>query len=396
MEQVFKGIKVEGDRVVWAVVIILSLFSVVAVYTATGSLAFNKQAGNTEYYLLKHVMILLMGFGIMYLAHYIRYNYYSRIAQILLFIAVPLLAVTLATGQVNGASRWIMIPVINLTFQSSDFAKLALVMYLARILSKKQENIKSFKEAFVPIMLPVGIVCMLILPANFSTAALLFTTCIVLMFIGRVSIKYIAATVGTAIVAFGLFLLIMSALGIKGRIGVWIARIESFIGAGEAEKDDDKTYQVDHAKMAVATGGIVGKGPGHSIQRISLPHPYSDFIYAIIIEEYGFIGGMIVLVLYLILMLRGVKIAANATTPFGTLLAMGCCFMLVFQAMINMAVAVNLFPVTGQSLPLISMGGTSIWFTSLAIGILLSVSRKDSKETAAEAQTMKGGEYAMA
>jgi cell division protein FtsW len=396
MEQLIKGIKVEGDRVVWAVVIILSLFSVVAVYTATGSLAFNKQAGNTEYYLLKHVMILLMGFGIMYLAHYVRYQYYSRIAQILLFIAVPLLAVTLATGQVNGASRWIMIPVINLTFQSSDFAKLALVMYLARILSKKQENIKSFKEAFVPIMLPVGIVCMLILPANFSTAALLFTTCIVLMFIGRVSIKYIAATVGCAIVAFGLFLLVMSALGIKGRTSLWLTRIETFFNKDEKVKDDDKDYQVDHAKMAVAGGGIIGKGPGHSIQRISLPHPYSDFIYAIIIEEYGFIGGMTVLVLYLILLLRGVKIAANATTPFGTLLAMGCCFMLVFQAMINMAVAVNLFPVTGQSLPLISMGGTSIWFTSLAIGILLSVSRKDSKETAAEAHTMKGGEYAMA
>jgi cell division protein FtsW len=396
MEQLIKGIKVEGDRVVWAVVIILSLFSVVAVYTATGSLAFNKQAGNTEYYLLKHVMILLMGFGIMYLAHYVRYQYYSRIAQILLFIAVPLLAVTLATGQVNGASRWIMIPVINLTFQSSDFAKLALVMYLARILSKKQENIKSFKEAFVPIMLPVGIVCMLILPANFSTAALLFTTCIVLMFIGRVSIKYIAATVGCAIVAFGLFLLVMSALGIKGRTSLWLTRIETFFNKDEKVKDDDKDYQVDHAKMAVAGGGIIGKGPGHSIQRISLPHPYSDFIYAIIIEEYGFMGGMTVLVLYLILLLRGVKIAANATTPFGTLLAMGCCFMLVFQAMINMAVAVNLFPVTGQSLPLISMGGTSIWFTSLAIGILLSVSRKDSKETAAEAHTMKGGEYAMA
>jgi cell division protein FtsW len=188
----------------------------------------------------------------------------------------------------------------------------------------------------------------------------------------------------------------MSALGIKGRVGVWIQRIESFVSADEGVKDDDKDYQVDHAKMAVAGGGIVGKGPGHSIQRISLPHPYSDFIYAIIIEEYGFIGGMVVLILYLILLLRGVKIAANATTPFGTLLAMGCCFMLVFQAMINMAVAVNLFPVTGQSLPLISMGGTSIWFTSLAIGILLSVSRKDSKETSADAQTMKGGEYAMA
>lgn len=396
MEQLIKGIKVEGDRVVWGVVFILSLFSVVAVYTATGNLAFNKQAGNTEYYLLKHVMILLMGFGIMYLAHMVKYTYYSRIAQILLFIAVPLLAITLASGKVNDASRWLTVPVINLTFQTSDFAKLALVMYLARILSKKQQNIKNFKEAFVPIMLPVGIVCMLILPANFSTAALLFTTCIVLMFIGRVSIKYIAATVGGAIIAFGLFLLVMQALGIKGRTGVWIARIESFIGKDDAVKDDDKDYQVDHAKMAVAGGGIIGKGPGHSTQRISLPHPYSDFIYAIIIEEYGFLGGGVVLLLYLILLLRGVKIAANATSPFGTLLAMGCCFMLVFQAMINMAVSVNLFPVTGQSLPLISMGGTSIWFTSLAVGILLSVSRKEGKETATETQTMKGGEYAVA
>lgn len=393
METFFKSIKVEGDRVVWGVVMILSLFSIVAVYTATGTLAFNKQHGNTEFYLVKHVLILLMGFGIMYLAHWVRYNYYSRVAQILLFIAVPLLAVTLATGtNVNSASRWLTVPVINLTFQTSDFAKLALVMYLARMLSKKQQNIKSFKEAFVPIMLPVGIVCMLILPANFSTAALLFTTCIVLMYIGRVSIKYIAATVGGAIVAFGLFLLIMSALGIKGRIGVWIARIESFAGKGEAAEDDDKTYQVDHAKMAIAGGGIIGKGPGHSTQRISLPEPYSDFIYAIIIEEYGFIGGAVIVLLYLILLLRGVKIAANASSSFGSLLAMGCCFMLVFQAMINMAVAVNLFPVTGQSLPLVSMGGTSIWFTSLAIGILLSVSRKDAKET----ENVEGNEYAMA
>lgn len=397
METFFKSIKVEGDRVVWGVVMILSLFSIVAVYTATGTLAFNKQAGNTEFYLVKHVLILLMGFGIMYLAHWVRYNYYSRIAQILLFIAIPLLAVTLATGtNVNSASRWLTVPVINLTFQTSDFAKLALVMYLARMLSKKQQNIKSFKEAFVPIMLPVGIVCMLILPANFSTAALLFTTCIVLMFIGRVSIKYIAATVGGAIVAFGLFLLIMSALGIKGRIGVWIARIESFTGKGEAAKNDDKTYQVDHAKMAIAGGGIIGKGPGHSTQRISLPEPYSDFIYAIIIEEYGFMGGAVVLMLYLILLLRGVKIAVNASSPFGSLLAMGCCFMLVFQAMINMAVATNLFPVTGQSLPLVSMGGTSIWFTSLAIGILLSVSRKDAKDEVKETENVEGNEYAMA
>lgn len=397
MEQIIKGIKVSGDRVVWGVVLLLSLFSVVAVYTATGSLAFNKQAGNTEYYLIKHVLILIMGFGIMYLAHWVRYNYYSRIAQILLFVAIPLLAVTLATGtNVNSASRWLTVPVINLTFQTSDFAKLALVMYLARMLSKKQQNIKNFKEAFVPIMLPVGIVCMLILPANFSTAAILFTTCIVLMFIGRVSVKYIAATVGGAIVAFALFLVVMSALGIKGRIGVWIARIESFTGKGEAAEDEDKTYQVDHAKMAIASGGIIGKGPGHSTQRISLPEPYSDFIYAIIIEEYGFLGGAIIIMLYLILLLRGVKIAANASSPFGSLLAMGCSFMLVFQAMINMAVAVNLFPVTGQSLPLVSMGGTSIWFTSLAIGILLSVSRKDGKDELAETKTTKEAEYAVA
>ncbi len=397
METFFKSIKVEGDRVVWGVVLILSLFSVVAVYTATGTLAFNKQSGNTEFYLVKHLFILMMGFGIMYLAHWVRYHYYSRIAQILLFITIPLLAITLLTGtNVNSASRWLTVPVINLTFQTSDFAKIALVMYLARILSKKQANIKNFKEAFVPIMLPVGIVCMLILPANFSTAAILFTTCIVLMFIGRVSVKYIAATVGGAIVAFGLFLLIMSAFGIKGRIGVWITRIESFAGVGDPAEDDDKNYQVDHAKMAIAGGGIIGKGPGHSTQRISLPEPYSDFIYAIIIEEYGFIGGAIIIMLYLILLLRGVKIAANAPTPFGSLLAMGSCFMLVFQAMINMAVAVHLFPVTGQSLPLVSMGGTSIWFTSLAIGILLSVSRKDGKETTSETQNIDGNEYAVA
>lgn len=368
---------IKGDRVIWLVVFLLAILSVLAVYSSIVTLAYKYKDGDTFYYLFKHTIILVVGFGLMLAAHNLNYKYYSRISQIAIFISIPLLAITLIFGaNINDASRWLVIPVINQTFQTSDLAKLALIMYLARLLYKKQDNIQDFKSAFLPIMVPVLLVCGLILPANFSTAAMLFTTCLIIMFIGRVNIKYILSLIGIGLGSLMLMMLIAKAQPeLLPRLDTWVSRIESF-----SEGESEGNYQADQAKIAIATGGIIGKGPGGSTQRNFLPHPYSDFIYAIVIEEYGLAGGFGVIILYLILFYRGIKIAQKAERTFGTFLAVGLSFSLVFQAMINMAVAVNLFPVTGQPLPLVSMGGTSIWFTCLAIGIILSVSRKSEQK----------------
>lgn len=379
----------KGDKTIWIIVFILSLVSLLAVYSSTGTLAYKNQEGNTQYYLFKHLVILLFGILLMFITHRIPYNYYSRIAQIALFITIPLLLITLLTGtNLNQASRWIALPGTNLTFQTSDFAKLALIMYVARALARKQENIKDFKSAFLPIMFPVILVCGLILPANFSTAAVLFTTSLLLMFIGRVNMKYIGIMIAAGAVCFTIFLSIAINFGHSTRVQTWKNRIENFSKKG----DSDANYQVDQAQIAIATGGITGKGPGHSTQRNFLPHPYSDFIYAIIIEEYGLIGGIFMVFLYLMLLGRTVMIVKKSPKAFAALLAVGCSFSLVFQALINMAVAVHLFPVTGQTLPLVSMGGTSLWFTSIAIGILLSVSRNIENE----AELEEGGELVAA
>jgi cell division protein FtsW len=375
--------RVKGDRPIWMIVIVLSVFSLLTVYSSTGSLAYRFRAGNTEYYLFKHLIIIIMGLGLMYGAHKIKYTYYSRISQLALFIAIPLLIYTLLRGtSINEASRWLTLPIINISFQSSDFAKLAIIMYLARLLAKKQETIKDFKSSFVPVILPVIIICALIMPSNFSTAAVLFTTCVVLMFIGRVRFTYILAFLGVGLVAVGLFVVVVINMPDSGRVHTWKNRISAFTGA-----DGGDNYQADQSKIAIATGGVFGKMPGNSTQRNFLPHAYSDFIYAIIIEEYGLAGGFIVLMLYMMLLYRGVRIAHKSPGTFGALLAAGLSFSLVFQAMINMAVAVNLLPVTGQPLPMVSMGGTSMWFTSLSIGIILSVSRKIEENEQENEQT---------
>lgn len=369
---------IKGDKVVWLVVLLLAILSVLAVYSSIVTLAYKYKDGDTFYYLFKHLVILVIGFLLMILAHNVHFKYYSRISQIALFLSIPLLLLTLITGaNINEASRWLVIPVINQTFQTSDLAKLALIMYLARFLYKHQNNIGDFKQTFLPVMLPVIVVCGLILPANFSTAAMLFTTSLIVMFVGRISLKYIFSLIAIGIACLLIMLLIAKVKpDLLPRADTWVKRIESF-SSGSKEGN----YQADQAKIAIATGELFGKGPGKSTQRNFLPHPYSDFIYAIIIEEYGsIIGGLGLIMLYLILFFRGIKIAKNAETTFGTLLAIGLSFSLVFQAMINMAVAVNLFPVTGQPLPLVSMGGTSIWFTCLAIGVILSVSRTGDKE----------------
>jgi cell division protein FtsW len=379
--------KIKGDKIIWLVVIILSVFSLLAVYSSTGTLAYKYQGGNTEYYMMKHFIILLLGLVLMYLAHLVKYTYFSRIFQIALWIAVPLLLLTLFVGlNLNEARRVLPLP-FGLTFQTSDLAKLTLIMYLARMLTKRQEVIKDFKSAFLPIVIPVLIVCFLILPANFSTAAILFTTSMVLMFIGRVSLKHIFSMIGIGVVF--LFLMVMIAKSYPNllpRVDTWINRVENF-----RQPDAEENYQVEQAKIAIANGGILGKMPGNSEQRNFLPHPYSDFIFAIIIEEYGLLGGILIVFLYMILLFRAVKIVAKVPRNFGAFLTIGVAFSLVFQAMINMAVAVNLLPVTGQTLPFVSMGGTSIWFTSISIGIILSVSKEVEKHNqthAGELQTV--------
>jgi cell division protein FtsW len=371
----------KGDRTIWVIVMMLAIMSMLAVYSSTGTLAYKYQSGNTEFYLIRHFSILVLGFVVMYFCHLLKYTVYARFSKIGILIAIPLLIFTLLMGSnINEASRWITLPIINLSFQTSDLAKVALILYISRVLSKKQDNIKDFKEAFIPVMLPVLIVCGLILPANFSTAAVLFTTCLVIMFIGRISLKYIGGLIAVAIVGFALLIGLAKLVGYEGRISTWSARIERFI-----EGDSEGNYQVDQAKIAVATGGLLGKGPGNSTQRNFLPHPYSDFIFAIIVEEYGLIGGAGVVFLYLLLFYRAIMIVNRTGRAFAALVTIGSAFSLVFQALINMAVAVNLFPVTGQPLPMLSMGGTSIWFTSFALGVILSVSgepefQKNAKE----------------
>jgi cell division protein FtsW len=275
------------------------------------------------------------------------------------------------------ASRWLTLPGINVSFQTSDFAKLALIMYLSRVLSKKQGQITNFKSVFLTIMLPILIVCGLILPANFSTSAMLFIICIIIMFIGKVNIKYILYLVTISAASFFLYVTILSNLseGKQDRLPTWESRWQSF-----KNKSNEPGGQVEQAKIAIATGGLFGKSPGKSTQRNFLPYAYSDFIFAIIIEEYGLIGGIVLILMYLILLFRGIKIATKTPRYFGTFLTMGCCFSLVFQAFINVAVAVNILPVTGQTLPFVSMGGTSILFMSITVGIMLSVSKETEKK----------------
>ena len=366
------------DRVIWMIVLLLSLLSLLAVYSSIVALAYKHHDGDTEYFLFKQGKLILLGFGLMYVTHRIPYIYFSRISQIMLILCVPLLLYTLIHGaNLNEANRWIAIPGTGLTFQSSDFAKLALIMYVARIVTQKQSELMDFKAVLIHIMAPVFIVCGLILPANFSTAAILLCTCLILMFIGRVPAKHILKVLGLAVAGFG-FLLLLGNFFPKAlpRVHVWENRIVEFV-KGNEEQDPDKNYQANHAKIAIATGGFIGKGAGNSTQRNFLPQAYSDFIYAIIIEEYGsIIGGIGIALLYLILLYRGVRVATKTTKTFGTLLAFGLAFSLIFQGLINMAVAVNLFPVTGQPLPFLSMGGTSLLFSSIAIGIILSISRE--------------------
>ena len=369
-EKINKYLK--GDPIIWGVIIVLSIFSLLAVYSATSTLAMQKMGGNSLYYLVRHGVILAFGIMIIFITHLIHYKYYSRLSQLLIGIAVVLLIITLFLGtNVNQATRWLTLPGLGFTIQTSDFAKLALIMYIARVLSMKQGEIKSFKEAFLPVIIPVVIICVLILPANLSTAALIFGISFLLMFIGRISIKHLLASGGVAILLLALFITVGTLVKKEGRINTWKNRIENYFEEGVEEN-----YQSQQAKIAIATGGLFGKNPGKSVQRNFLPNPYSDFIYAIIVEEYGLIiGGIPILLAYLFLMFRAGVIVRKCDRTFPAFLAIGLTLMIVVQAMVNMSVAVGIFPVTGQTLPLVSMGGSSMLFTSIAFGIILSISR---------------------
>ena len=363
--------RTKGDKVIWTIVFFLSAVSLLAVYSSTGSLAYRVYSGHTEYYLFKQLSVLILGVMIIYFAHRVNYTIYSRVAQIGFILSIPLLIYTLAFGSnLNEASRWIRLPVINLTFQTSDIAKLALFMYVSRQLSRKQLVITDFKKGFLPIIIPVGVICALIMPANMSTALLLGASCMLLCFIGRVPLKFLLSMVGGAIILVVLMFAVASVTGL-GRTETWKKRIESFT----SDEAHDVPYQVQQANIAIAGGGTVGKGPGNSTARNFLPHPYSDFIFAIILEEYGIFGAFLVLIAYLVLLLRSIRIFKNCPYAFGAFLALGLSVTLVIQALMHMAVNVHLLPVTGLTLPLVSMGGSSVIFTSLAIGIILSVSR---------------------
>jgi cell division protein FtsW len=362
----------QGDPVIWMVVFCLSVISILIVYSATGSLAYKQMGGNTEYYLIRHTVMVILALVVMWIAHKIDYRYYSKITRYALFISVPLLLYTWLYGSsFNEASRWIELPFIGLQFQPSDLAKMALIAGLAGMLAKRQQNITSIKESLIPMLAWCGTICGLIAMTNISTAILLFLTCMLLLFIGRVPTKYLAM-----LVVVGVFVGVLAiSFGQRGRTA--ISRVTDFMSQEEVP------YQAQQSYIAIATGGIIGKGPGKSDQRNFLPYPYSDFVYAIIIEEYGMIGGVFVLFLYLVLLYRGMRVVANSDRAFGGLLSAGLSFAIVIQALVNIGVVVGLGPVTGQTLPLISMGGTSLLFTGLALGIVLSVSRGEQEDFSA-------------
>jgi len=403
--------KTKGDRVIWGIVIILTLVSLLVVYSSTGSLAY-KYSRSTESYLFKQFGFIILGVLIIYFAHRVNYTIYSRIALPLFIVSILLLMYTLVFGEtLNAGTRWIRLPVINMTFQTSDLAKLSLFMYLSRQLSRKQAVVKDFKKGFLPVIIPVAIVCVLIVPANLSTALLIGGTSILIMFIGRVSTKHILLTIGIIMIpVLILFSVAVStydktehrakdipAIFSVGRVPTWIGRIQTFMYSNK-EDANEKLFQINQAKIAIAKGSWLGLGPGNSQARNFLPHSYSDFIFAIILEEYGLVGGTFMVFIYLLFLYRCIRLYRKCPYAFGAFLALALSFMLVIQAIANMGVNVNLFPNTGVTLPLVSMGGSSFLFTCLSIGIILSVARNveqlegaamPAKEAAAESKVLK-------
>lgn len=363
-----------GDKTLWAMLALLALFSFLPVYSASSNLA-NLYGRNTFGLLLKHGVHLVLGFSIIFTIHKIDYNKFKGLSWIMMFVVTVLLVFTLAQGTTIGganASRWLRVPGIPVSFQTSTLAAVVLMVYVARYLAKFKDKAIVFKESFIELWVPVGIVLVLIFPANLSTAALIFSMVMVLVFLGGYPFKYIGIVIGAGALFVMLFFLSAKAFpdAFPNRVDTWISRIENFSNGEDTEED----YQIERAKTAIASGELFGLGPGKSVQKNFLPQSSSDFIYAIIVEEWGLIVGVAIILFYLIVLYRLVIILNKSETVFGKLLVAGVGLPIIFQALINMGVAVELFPVTGQTLPLISSGGTSIWMTCLAFGIILSVS----------------------
>ncbi|MGA9638067.1 FtsW/RodA/SpoVE family cell cycle protein [Flavobacterium sp.] len=380
MKQLINNLK--GDKGIWSFVALLALFSFMPVFSASSNLAYlGHGTGNTLGYLIKHFFHVCCGFGIIYFVHKVPYQYFRYISKWMLVIVWVILLITMVKGTVIGganASRWIQIPVVGLSFQPSTFAALVLYVFVARYLSKTREEPIVFVDSIKELWAPVGFTLMLILPSNFSTTALIFSMILMLVFIGKYPLKYIGIIVGSGIVFLTFFVLVSKAFpDVKffNRVATWESRIKNFSGTNPDEDD----YQIEKAKIAIASGKIYGLGPGKSVQKNFLPQSSSDFIFAIIVEEYGLIGGFGVMMLYLLLLFRFVVASHKANTLFGKLVVIGLGFPMIFQAMINMAVAVELLPVTGQTLPLISSGGTSIWMTCIALGIIIGVTKKEEE-----------------
>lgn len=364
---------IKGDRTLWVIAVLLALFSMMPVYSASSNIAFLYGSSSTFSMLAKHAIHLCLGLSLMYMVHNISYKHLGAISVVLMPMAIGLLIYTLFQGHsVANAARWIKIPFLGWTFQTSAFASVVLMIYVSRFLAKADpEKIKSFRSSFVPLLMPIFLVCGFILPANFSTAALVFFISMILLFIGGYPLKNLALIAGGGIVALGLFIvLVMAFPNISNRVETWKSRIENF-----SEGGNEENYQVTKAKMAIAEGQIIGKGPGKSIQKNFLPQSNSDFIYAVIVEEFGVVGGVLVIFFYVLLFIRILTISTKAPTKFGSLMAIGVGLGIMMQTFVNLGVAVNLLPVTGQTLPLISAGGSSIWMNCMAIGVILSVSR---------------------
>ncbi|WP_426064173.1 FtsW/RodA/SpoVE family cell cycle protein [Flavobacterium sp. DSP2-3-1] len=379
MKQLINNLK--GDKGIWSFVALLALFSFMPVFSASSNLAYIGQGnGNTLGYLVKHIMHIGIGFTIIFMVHKIPYHYFKAVSKGALYIVWVLLAYTLVKGTViagANASRWIQVPFIGVTFQTSTLAAMVLFIFVARYLSKTREVPIDFKSSVWELWVPVFVTLLFILPANFSTTALIFSMVLMLVFIGKYPLRYIGIVVGSGIVFLAFFIFIAKAFpdAFPNRVDTWINRIDNFT----SDKPGEDDYQIEKAKIAIASGKIYGLGPGKSIQKNFLPQSSSDFIFAIIVEEYGLIGGLGVLALYLLLLFRFVIASHKAKSLFGKLVVVGLGFPMIFQAMVNMAVAVELLPVTGQTLPLISTGGSSIWMTCFALGIIISVTKKEEE-----------------
>jgi cell division protein FtsW len=390
LSQIWKVIGPKGDRLMWVIIITLMVLGLLTVYSSASAYAYKKFGGRSELVLFQQMIFLSAGFFLMLVVHSVHYKYYVKFSKPLLYFSYILLFLTMFFGSnTNDAQRWLKIPIIGLSFQPSDFAKVALVLYLARELAFRQDDIKDFKKGFLPIIIHVGITCLLIAPSNLSTSLVILSTSMVIMFIGRVSVKHILYVGGPILAVLAVLVLVLintpnKSLEGMGRVKTWKNRIVNF---SKGSNNPDVTFQNDHAKMAIATGGLVGKGPGGSVERNTLPHAYSDFIYAIFTEEYGLMGAGGLMFLYLFFMYRAFRILLKSPKAFGALLAIGLSFAFVMQALIHMAISANMVPNTGLTLPFISKGGTSILMTSIAFGLIMSVSRYVETETSNDLKT---------